>query len=152
MFPGSCLFRVMKKKIFVYTTISLFLIVGISATRRPDVDAEFKNLKIIRKGIGVEEMDFIMYKFSHGLGVTCSYCHPDTKPGIMPIRVDFASDEKPEKKIAREMMQMTDKLNRKYFDLKNDYGFESFSKMKISCGTCHLGLTKPNNKMAIPTR
>jgi hypothetical protein len=135
----------MNKKSFVYAGITLFISAGIAATRVPPGKVEWKNLKVIPKNIDEEQMERIMYKYTKQLGVTCSFCHPDTKPGVFPIRVDFASDEKPEKRTARDMMRMTDKINKKYFGYKNDYGFNSFKDAVITCTTCHRGISKPSN-------
>jgi hypothetical protein len=90
-------------------------------------------------------MDRIMYRYNRQLGVTCNFCHPFTKPGIFPVRVDFITDELPEKVKARGMMRMTDQLNKKYFGYKNDYGFNSLKDAVISCTTCHRGISKPSN-------
>lgn len=140
----------MNKKFIAWTGIGLFLITGISATQAPPEKTDWKNLKIIPKNTDEEQMERIMHQYTRQLGVTCSYCHPDTKPGIIPVTVDFVTDELPEKNIARKMMMMTDKLNRKYFNFKNDYGFESLKKSVITCNTCHRGLAKPNISMIVP--
>jgi hypothetical protein len=135
----------MKKKIIIYAGIGFFVFTGIAATRPSIKKDGCENCKVIPKNIDEDQMERIMYQYTHQLGVTCSYCHPDTKPGIVPVRVDFVTDDKPEKKIARKMMIMTDKLNRKYFGYSNDYSFESLSTHQgITCNTCHRGLTKPN--------
>jgi hypothetical protein len=140
----------MNKKTIVSAAICLFIGTGIAASHAPPEKTEWKNLKIIPKNTDEDQMERIMHKISHDLGVTCSHCHPDTKPGITPIRVDFVTDEMPEKEIARDMMRMTDRLNKKYFGYKNDYGFESLSKSLITCNSCHRGLPKPNNQLVIP--
>jgi hypothetical protein len=135
----------MNKKTLVYAGIGLFMVAGISATHTPQERSEWKNLKIIPKKIDEDQMERIMTRYAKNLGVPCAYCHPDTKPDVFPRRVDFASDELPQKNIARKMMQMTDKLNRKYFNYKNDYSYYSFKDAIISCKTCHRGLPKPRN-------
>jgi hypothetical protein len=135
----------MNKKIFIYAGIGLFITAGTAATSAPQEKPEWKNLKVIPKNTDEDQMERIMHQYTRQLGVTCSYCHPDTKPGIIPVMVDFVTDEIPKKEVARKMMRMTDKLNRKYFDYKNDYGYESFKNIIISCNTCHRGIPKPNN-------
>jgi len=134
----------MNKKIIIYTGIGLFITAGMAATRATQEKPEWKNLKVIPKNTDEDQMERIMYKYTHDLGVTCSHCHPDTKPGIIPVRVDFATDEMPEKLIARKMMLMTNRINKKYFDYKNDYSFESVKNEIVSCNTCHRGIPKPN--------
>ena len=134
----------MNKKIFVYAGIGLFVTAGIAATHVPEGKSEWKNLKVIPKTIGEDQLERIMNRFSKQLGVTCSFCHPDTKPGIFPVRVDFGSEDNPEKLIARKMMRMTNKINKRYFNYQNNYDFESLKTEVISCNTCHRGLTKPS--------
>jgi hypothetical protein len=135
----------MTKKILIYAGIGLFITAGIAASSPPTEKPGWKNLKVIPKNTDEEQMERIMHQYTRQLGVTCSYCHPDSKPGIIPVTVDFVTDEIPQKEITRKMMRMTDKLNKKYFGYKNDYGFESFTKAGITCNTCHRGIPKPNN-------
>ncbi len=134
----------MNKKIFIYAGISLFIMGGIAATPPPQEKPQWKNLKLIPQKTNEELMDRIMIRYSRQLGISCRFCHSVTKPDVLPKRADFASDENPQKRIARDMMRMTDKLNKKYFDFKNDYGFESLRKSVITCYTCHRGLHIPN--------
>ena len=135
----------MNKKIFIYTGLGLFITAGIAATHPPQEKPDWKNVKVIPKNTDEEQMERVMFKYTRQLSVTCSYCHPDTKPGVFPKDVDFASEELPEKLIARDMMRMTDKLNKKYFGYKNDYSPESFQAAPITCNTCHRGILKPVN-------
>ena len=55
-------------------------------------------------------------QFQDELGVSCNFCHSENKETHKP---DYASDEKPEKQIARLMMQMTNGINRKYFKIRH---------------------------------
>jgi Photosynthetic reaction centre cytochrome C subunit len=135
----------MNKKIFIYTGIGLFITVGIAATSPPREKPDWKNVKVIPKNTDEEQMERIMYKYTKQLSVTCIYCHPPTKPDVFPKDVDFASEENPKKLITRDMMRMTDKLNKKYFGYKNDYSMNSFTEAVITCNTCHRGVHKPNN-------
>jgi hypothetical protein len=135
----------MKGKFMVYAGIGLFVAVGISATRIPAKEPAFKHLKVLPKNIEDEQLDRIMNNMTRQLGVTCSHCHPDTKPDVFPRRVDFVSEEKPEKQMARKMMRMTDRINKKYFGYINTYDFESLKADVITCNTCHRGLKKPSN-------
>ncbi len=138
----------MNKKMLAASGIALFIAFGIAATHVP---SELRNLKVIPKNIDEAQVERIMHKMSHDLGVTCSHCHPNTKPGIFPQRVDFISDEIPAKNIARKMMLMTDKLNKKYFNYINRYDYDAIiNKSIVTCNTCHRGLEKPNNNLVIP--
>ena len=114
----------------------VFIITGIAATTPPQDDEHFTNLKVLPKNTSDEEMDRIMYGIKRQLGVSCLYCHVPKKDAV-PKRMDFASDEKPEKRVAREMMKMSIKINKKYFDAKDN--LEAFRKPKVWCRTCHHG-------------
>lgn len=133
-----------KRKLVVFLVVGMAVLPGIAATH-PFENPSWQNLKIIPKNTDEDQMDRIMHRYSNALGVTCSYCHPDTKADVFPRRVDFASDENPEKNIARKMMRMTDKINKKYFDYNDHYDFDGLSKQVITCNTCHRGLPKPSN-------
>ena len=52
-------------------------------------------------------------------------------------KMDFASDENKHKDVARDMMRMAMKINKKYFKEPKD------SIAKISCFTCHNGNKEP---------
>ncbi len=76
--------------------------------------------------------------FQEELGVSCGFCHAENKESHRP---DYASDEKPEKRIARDMMRMTLALNRTYFGLKRPAIGDPL--LVVSCVTCHHGQPRP---------
>lgn len=129
-------------KVFVIIGFFVFIIAGICATKPEDGERKFKNLKVLAKNITDEELERVMVTFERQLGVSCMYCHVPTKENIRPPRVDFASDEKKEKLIARDMIKMTMKINKKYF------GFTVDKKISIRpvvwCKTCHRGYPVPH--------
>jgi len=87
-----------------------------------------------------EDLDKVMDHFKTALGVKCSFCHAPSKDTAQKWP-DFASDEKPEKQIARSMMKMTAKINKKFFkDNKNEQGV---TVPAIQCMTCHRGSPHP---------
>jgi len=123
----------------VVMIVSLFIIVGIAATKPPE-DHKFKNLKILPKNISKEDLDKVMDNFKAALGVKCGFCHAPSKDSTQKWP-DFASDEKPEKLVARKMMKMTNKINKKYFSyVKNEQG--QFVPT-VECMTCHRGKEHP---------
>jgi hypothetical protein len=129
-------------KIIVTLLLISFMFAGIAATR-PDDDPPNKNLKILPKNISHEDLDKVMDGFKAALGVKCNFCHTPFKDSSIH-KLDFASDEKPEKNIARRMMRMTTKINKKYFSFnKNDQG-ETVAA--IRCITCHRGNPHPEPK------
>jgi hypothetical protein len=97
-----------------------------------------KNLKVLPKNIPHEALHQVMDDWSHALGVHCNFCHAKGDDGKM----DFASDAKPEKNMAREMFKMTAKINNKYFQGKKDsIGLVAGD---IKCQTCHRGNPHPD--------
>lgn len=96
-----------------------------------------KNLKVLKKDIGHEELITTMRSFNAALGVKCGFCHAADKNN--PKDMDFASDENHHKEIARSMMKMTQRINKKYFNRTDREG----QVKSISCNTCHNGQKEP---------
>lgn len=130
------------KKITVAFVLVAFMIAGIAATVPPKEEHPHKNLKILPKNISHDELDKIMDNFKAALGVKCNFCHAASKDSSNHL--DFASDEKPEKNIAREMMRMTNKINKKYFNYNKDDNGEHTPA--VVCATCHRGNPHPELK------
>jgi Photosynthetic reaction centre cytochrome C subunit len=122
----------LKKLIILFVFISLIGI-GIAATSPPR-KRTFKNLKVLSKRISPDELNGVMNNFKDALGVECSFCHAQPKDSSARV-LDFASDEKPEKEIARRMMRMTSKINKKYFNAAKNEKFKALPA--VSCITCH---------------
>jgi hypothetical protein len=55
--------------------------------------------------------------------------------------MDFASDANEKKGIARDMMRMTTKINKKYFDVKDSKSLDA--DLEMTCYTCHNGKEHP---------
>jgi len=103
--------------------------------------SSFKNLKVLPKNISQKQLSAIMVdQFQDELGVSCNFCHSENRETHKP---DYVSDEKPEKQIARLMMQMTNRINKKYFKLGHVMIGDSTSI--VTCGTCHQGKPRPEN-------
>src|SRR5580700_12043444 len=74
---------------------------------------DYTNLQVLSKDIAPKDLQRIMVdEFEDGLGVGCNFCHAQEKGSL---HLDYASDAKPEKEIARAMMRMTMDINKKYF-------------------------------------
>jgi len=98
-----------------------------------------KNLKILPKNTGTEDVHKIMKIFAKSLGVKCDHCHVGKPQEGKPFpKFDFASDEKPEKDVARKMMVMVDSINTNFIAKMGVDDFE-----RITCVTCHHGNVKP---------
>jgi len=97
-----------------------------------------KNLKILPKNISKAALDSLMKSFRLALGVRCNFCHVSL-PGTPP-KMDFASDDKKEKVMARKMITMMLAINKKYFDKK---GPITTTALNVTCASCHNGKEKP---------
>jgi len=130
-----------KKKFFVGLVLCAILMIGVAATTQ---DTPKPNLKVLPKNISHEDLERIMKEFNVSLGVKCNHCHAPSKTA--QGKLDFRSDEKPEKETARAMMKLTAKINKKYFghDVKNG------GDAPITCITCHNGKAHPESKIELP--
>jgi hypothetical protein len=93
----------------------------------------FKNIQAL-KGMPAGRLPRVMNMgYSRALGVSCLHCH---------FGQDYSSDEKRQKRAAREMMAMNKVINERLRSLQNLEGKpeEKF----VSCATCHRGQTDPN--------
>ena len=106
--------------------------------------AIFKNLKVLPKNISKEDLDKIMKNFNKSLGIKCNFCHA---PGT-DNKLDFASDAKSEKDVARYMINLTTEINTKYFNFENSTRPDTLSVIK--CVTCHHGNPHPADSVAAP--
>ncbi len=87
----------------------------------------FDNIQIM-KGMPAERVLTIMTNgFAPALGVSCDYCHV---PG------NWASDDKEQKRIARDMWRMTGDINKQVKTIAGDGA-------RVNCTTCHRGKTEP---------
>lgn len=108
------------------------------ATKKAD-EPKFKNLKVLPKNITGEEMHKTMEEWEHALGARCSFCHERNE---QTKKMDFASDAKPEKQMAREMYKMTQAINKKYFHSKKD-STGMVVESNVNCYSCHRGVSHP---------
>jgi hypothetical protein len=93
----------------------------------------FKNIQSL-KGMPAGRLVRVMNMgYSRALGVGCLHCH---------FGQDYSSDEKRQKRAAREMMAMNKMINEQLRSLKNLEGKpeEKF----VNCTTCHRGQVDPN--------
>lgn len=108
-----------------------------------------KNLKVLPKNLTHEQVIDIMRHWAGDLGQRCSTCHaefPDHRKNERgePM-LDFPSDAKPQKRMARIMYRMmqTDKNNyiKKVADMDTDTSKPPAAP--LTCGTCHRGHLDP---------
>jgi len=130
----------LNKKTVIPGILTCIVVISAAATSSPKKESLYTNLKVLPKDISPRELQAIMADdFEDGLGVTCGFCHANAKDGH---GLDFASDEKPEKEIARRMMRMTLGINKKYFKAKHPT--IGSNVLTITCTTCHKGEAFPD--------
>ena len=99
-----------------------------------------KNLKVLPADISGPQLIATMKFFSQSLGVRCTFCHVGAE-GQPLSSFDFASDSKREKQTARKMLAMVHRIN------QEDFGVTDFSKVKVTCFTCHRGSQHPETQI-----
>ena len=97
---------------------------------------KFTNLKVLPKDISKQELQSTMRGFAFALGVRCEHCHVEKKAPDKGL--DFAADDKDEKKTARVMLQMVAAINHDYISK-----VPKTAPIQVQCVTCHHGLTQP---------
>jgi len=95
----------------------------------PTAETQFKNIQIF-KGMPASVVRPAMDGITAALGVRCGFCHVQDAKG----QWQFEKDDKDEKKTAREMFTMMNKINADSFG----------GRMVITCATCHQGHSSPN--------
>ena len=99
------------KRLSLIVIVGLFIAAAASAQTPPGAGGAGQraggpppapsNLQVLPKDTSREQVLTTMQAFTGALGVQCNYCHVQEGRGG---RNDMASDEKPTKKAAREMM------------------------------------------------
>jgi len=98
-----------------------------------------QNLQVLPKDIAVAELIDVMRGFATGLGVRCQHCHSGEE-GQPLAEFDFVSDDKPEKRKAREMIRMVAQINERYLAGLEERGSPA---VDVACVTCHRGQARP---------
>jgi len=99
----------------------------------------FTNLKVLPKTISRQELLTTMRGFALGLGVRCTYCHVG-KEGQPLDSVNFASDDKRTKRVARVMIGMVNHINGEHLA---DVPDRPEPHVVVRCETCHRGVARP---------
>lgn len=93
-----------------------------------------KNIQVL-KGLPESQLIPVMNYMSASLGVKCGYCHVNKDNAW-----DFPSDEKAEKKTARQMITMVTGINKTSFS----------GNTEVTCYICHRGRTSPAGVPQLP--
>src|SRR5689334_8078452 len=127
-----------------FSIVALFLIFNnrsevVRATKAPPqektVEQVEKNIKVLT-GMPQSQLIPVMNFFAASMGRRCNFCHVNNQG-----QWDYASDAKPEKTSAREMIKMVMDINKTTERLELD---------QVSCYTCHRGRTSPQSVPALP--
>jgi hypothetical protein len=111
--------------------LGFVLVAGISQrpvaaqTSDQKVEEAFKNIKALN-GQRADMLNPTMVMFEAALGVGCGYCH-DADANKREV------DSKPQKQIARQMIEMVNSVNKTTFR----------GQARVSCFTCHQGRNIP---------
>jgi tetratricopeptide (TPR) repeat protein len=117
----------------VIIVLNAFVLTTASYAQIPQT---FENLQVLPKDIPRAELIQVMRGFASDLGVRCQYCHV-VPPGANASTLqgmDFKSDDKVEKKKAREMMKMVRTINN---TLLTSVPSRSSPPVNVQCYTCH---------------
>src|ERR1700679_449795 len=134
------------KKIIATLSIASVVTLAAFTSMPPEKDEGFKNVKVLPKSLTDKQLHMVMREWSMSLGVRCGFCHAPNAEGK---GLDFASDAKPEKEMARHMFKMMNKINDKFFEAKKD-SLGMMAKTGINCYTCHRGVSHPEVKLPEP--
>lgn len=98
----------------------------------------FKNVKLLENMPAGEFLKNMDVNYGRGLGMGCGNCH---------VIGQFDQDTRKNKRIARQMQEMTDYINTSRLpnikELDADY-------TQVTCVTCHAGSGHPKATMAVP--
>ncbi len=135
----------MKKTLSIIICLITLITLSFSFSNKPP---RFKNLKVLPKDINKDQLDTIMKSFTVALGVKCNFCH--VRLNDEQKNWDFPSDANEHKGIARKMLKMTAKINKKDFDVKDSKSLTA--DLEVTCYTCHNGKIHPAKFPAPPAQ
>ena len=101
--------------------------------------ANASNLQVLDPETTAKQLGRTMKGFAQSLGVRCTHCHVGEE-GKPLSTYDFASDDKANKLIARNMLTMVSELNQK---LLPEAVHPQSPQVSIECATCHRGQASP---------
>src|SRR6185369_9092486 len=130
---GTSVTRTIIVVLFLIAASLPFTITSSSQTQDKPVETVRKNIKVLN-GMPDSQLLPVMNLMGASLGVKCDFCHV-AEPG------KFQLDDKEPKATARQMIQMTQAINKTNFN----------GQTEVSCNTCHRGSTHPVSVPAFAT-
>jgi hypothetical protein len=116
----------------VVITVGLSALLSAQAPDKPSM-VDTPTVKVLT-GLTVPQFEQEMQHFVQAVGLGCGGCHVG--------RGNFASDDNPRKLKARQMIEMTNALNKQFFAGYAPAEGESILG-RVTCFTCHQGEVKP---------
>lgn len=96
------------------------------------------NTKVIPHATPVADVVGVMRNFTSALSVRCTFCHVGSE-GQPLSEFDFASDQKRNKIVARQMMRMLAEINTRLDTIPQ----RGTPPVAATCMTCHRGVSRP---------
>lgn len=96
------------------------------------------NTQVIPRTTPVIQVVGTMRNITSALGVRCQFCHVGEE-GRPLETFDFATDQKRNKLVARQMMRMVQEINRRLDTIPE----RPSSPVVAACATCHRGVSRP---------
>ena len=118
-------------------------LVSITAAVQAQVAGKFPpdsllNTQVIPRSTPVIQVIGQMRNFTNALGVRCQFCHIGEE-GKPLEEFDFASDQKRNKRVARQMMRMALDINQRIDTIPE----RATPPVPVTCRTCHRGVSRP---------
>jgi tetratricopeptide (TPR) repeat protein len=135
-------------RFFVRSMVAAVAIAALTAAAPGAAQQEFENLQVLSPDLTRPELTSIMRGFTVALGVRCSTCHVGVE-GEPLNTYDMASDDKPMKRKAREMLRMVQAINGEFLASLPDRGDPALG---VTCSTCHGGVSRPEPLGALLAR
>ncbi|MBW0144668.1 c-type cytochrome [Sphingomicrobium clamense] len=122
---------------------SMLVFLGAAAFAHPKHADHLENAQVLPADTPKEEVTALMKHFAQSLGVRCSHCHVGEE-GQPLSTYDFASDAKPAKRRARQMLEYTHMLNQDpRLPGEERASLTDMSENRVNCYTCHRGELTP---------
>ena len=116
------------------------LLAGLQGRENEPAGTVFKNVQLYKDTPVREFLTMMDEEYGRALSVNCTSCHMDNK--------DYASDNRKDKVIARQMVRMQRDIDRKYIAKVKEL---DDPRPKTTCVMCHRGAGHLTNTMDVPT-
>lgn len=123
--------------------LRFILVIGVASIASAQPPGKFPpdsliNTKVFPHSTPVMEVVGTMRNFTSALGVRCQFCHVG-REGQSLAEFDFASDQKRNKLVARQMMRMVAEINHRLDTIPE----RGKPPVTATCMTCHRGVNRP---------